>query len=179
MVRKSVSFSNENLDIVIIDDYHQKIESAISLYYSNENPEFSILFNSYSSSEIQDACQSKIDEHEKLVIMNLFAAVEAMFRIDYLQRCYRKKKDVLSVAFRSIYKTKGKRVSLEDDIFIAWKDNTAYPSRLISDLKGAFRYRHWLAHGRYWEPKLGRKYDYFSVFTLVQTVFDSFPFEGP
>jgi hypothetical protein len=50
--------------------------------------------------------------------------------------------------------------------------------KVIGDLKGAFKYRHWLAHGRYWEPKLGQKYDYYSVYILAESIFGSFPFEG-
>jgi hypothetical protein len=38
---------------------------------------------------------------------------------------------------------------------------------VISDLRGALNYRNWLAHGRYWVAKLGRKYDFFSVLTLA------------
>lgn len=37
----------------------------------------------------------------------------------------------------------------------------------ISELITAFKYRHWLAHGRYWEPKLGRIYDYYSLYDLA------------
>ena len=34
----------------------------------------------------------------------------------------------------------------------------------------AFKYRHWLAHGRYWEPKLGRIYDYYSLYDLAYSM---------
>lgn len=67
---------------------------------------------------------------------------------------------------------------IEYELEIISEENASSSNPIVSDLKDAFKYRHWLAHGRYWEPKLGRKYDYFSVFTLAQTVFNSFPFEG-
>lgn len=47
------------------------------------------------------------------------------------------------------------------------RQETCMSKALLGELAGAFRYRHWLAHGRYWQPKLGRKYDYLSVFGLA------------
>jgi len=50
-----------------------------------------------------------------------------------------------------------------------------YPdmSSLIGELKGAFRFRHWLAHGRYFQP--GRKYDYRGLYVLAINVLTNFP----
>jgi hypothetical protein len=42
-------------------------------------------------------------------------------------------------------------------------------------LKAAFLYRHWLAHGRYWKPKLGRVHDFDSLYLLAQTVMARLP----
>ena len=72
----------------------------------------------------------------------------------------------------------GNRASLEDEILEAWRDHADGARQVVSELRGAFKYRHWLAHGRYWVPKLGRKFDYHGIHLLAQTVFDSFPFEG-
>ena len=44
------------------------------------------------------------------------------------------------------------------------------PGRLISDTRSAFGYRDWLAHGRNWVPKLGRHYDFASVYNLARDV---------
>jgi len=107
--------------------------------------------------------------------MSLLAAVEAAFRIDYLQRCYQKKKDDVSRQFWDIYKEKDTRASLEDDIFEVWKNATSGSSKLIAELRGAFKFRHWLAHGRYWTPKLGQRYDYLSVYPLVLQALSSLP----
>jgi len=177
MARKKVSFSKQNLALDDIDDYFQNIESSTRLYFSTSNPNATELFARKTEAEIEDELRVVSEENERLVVLNLLAAIEAAFRIDYLQRCYKRKKDILSLALRSIHDSKGTSASLEDDIFTAWKENTE-SGYIISELRGAFKYRHWLAHGRYWEPKLGKKYDYFSVFTLAQTVFDSFPLEG-
>lgn len=175
---KRVSFSEQNLVLDEIDQYYRNIEASTRFYFSLSNPDADEIFAGMTKMEIECELDVISKENEHLVALNLLASEEAAFRVDYLQRCYKRKKDSLSLALRTIHDTKGNHASLEDDIFTAWKENTSSPNSIVSDLKGAFKYRHWLAHGRYWEPKLGRKYDYFSVFTLAQQVFNSFPFEG-
>ncbi len=66
-------------------------------------------------------------------------------------------------------------MSLEEEIFDLWKEHANAVSQLIGDLKGAFKYRHLLAHGRYWMPKLGKKYDFASLYALVTSVLSNFP----
>jgi hypothetical protein len=65
---------------------------------------------------------------------------------------------------------------LDEDIFETWKEKSPAPGpRLISELRGAFKLRHWLAHGRYYEPNLGRKkYDFNFVYSLADDVLNSF-----
>jgi hypothetical protein len=101
--------------------------------------------------------------------------IEAAFRIDYRLRCRKKRTDGLSVAFRRLHKTYGERVSLEDTIFETWRSLHPGTSRLVGELKGAFRFRHWLAHGRHFQPKLGGKYDYQGVYLLAVNVLAQFP----
>jgi len=40
-------------------------------------------------------------------------------------------------------------------------------SNLFFELKLAFKFRHWIAHGRYWKPKIGKKYDFNEIFKLA------------
>ncbi|VAW48201.1 hypothetical protein MNBD_GAMMA03-823 [hydrothermal vent metagenome] len=110
-------------------------------------------------------------------------ALEAAFRIDYLyrsKRVNRTKNDLLTQSFYKLYLIKGKNARFEDEILSSWKTHTSSPnnSKIISDLIEAFKYRHWLAHGRYYTPKLGKKYDFTSIYTLAQIIFDSFPLKG-
>ena len=84
----------------------------------------------------------------------------------------------MSREFREMHKKRDARVSLEEDILAAWLEHSNALSvrpRLVSDLKTAFKYRHWLAHGRYWTPKLGRKHSYDSLFILARDILDTFP----
>jgi hypothetical protein len=178
-VAKRVSFSNEHLELDDIATYYSDSESALRQYFSSSNKDYADRFYNYTAEEVARELQDRINELNHTSCLSLLAALEAVFRIDYLQRVYNKKKDPLSRAFRNIFHQKSTKASLEDDILEAWKENTHGTSQLISDLKGAYKYRHWLAHGRYWQPKMGRKnYDYDSLYLLTETILESFPFEG-
>jgi hypothetical protein len=171
-----VTFSGEHLALSEIVEHHQDLESSLRLYFSAKSPDFSIRFAGYSNTEVRDELSERLDESDLSSSFALFTALEAAFRIDYLQRCYRKGRDPLSRVFRRIYREKQEWPSLDDDIFGAWRDNSFVPRRLIGELRGAFRFRHWLAHGRYWTPKLGRKYHFDDVFSLANLTLRSFPF---
>lgn len=175
---KRVSFSNEHQNLSDISLHHSDTEISLRIFFSNAKI-YEDRFSSYTIDEIQKELGERISELNLTSSLSLLAALEAVFRIDYLQRNYKRKKDALSVACRDIYKEKQIKASLEDDILDAWKSNTEGTSQLISDLKGVFKYRHWLAHGRYWKPKMGRpSYDYETIYGLAEVVLNSFPFEG-
>lgn len=175
--RKRVGFSRQHLELDEIGRHHLDVEASIRSYFVFGNIRSAARFAGYTSEEIQQEMNSLLEEQDRAASMNLLAALEAAFRVDFLQRCYKKGKDPVSREFRKLYASEGIYVSLEEDIFQVWKQKSSVPSSVISQLKGAFKYRHWLAHGRYWVPKF-RQYDYHDIYTLAEAIFDSFPFEG-
>ncbi|WP_400766407.1 hypothetical protein [Methylosinus sporium] len=172
---KRVAFSGKHLALAETALHHNDTEAALTLFYSPTAPSYSIRFAGERPDEVRSELGYRKAELDRNTTLNLLAAVEAAFRIDYLQRCYLKKKDDVSRQFREIYKEKEARASLEDDIFEVWKNNTLGSAKLIGELRGAFKFRHWMAHGRYWTPKFGQKYDYLSVYPLAASALTSFP----
>jgi hypothetical protein len=171
-----VSFSGDHLGLLEIAAHHQDLESSLALYFSAASPSFLVRFAGYAATEVTDGLGERLDEADLTSSLTVLAAVEAAFRIDYLQRCYRRGRDPVSRAFRKIYRAKQQHASLEDEIFEAWIDNSYGARSIIGELRGAFKFRHWLAHGRYWTPKLGRRYGFNDVFALADLVLRSFPF---
>lgn len=171
-----VSFSGEHLAMPAISQHHSDIEASVKDYFSLQNPRSEPRFSGHTPDEIREQLASILEENERTTCLTILACLEAAFRLDYLQRCYRRLRDPLSREFRALYSVKDSRVSLERDIFSSWKRNSDVTASTISELTGAFKYRHWLAHGRYWTPRLGKKYDYQGVYWLAESVFDSFPF---
>ena len=172
-----IPFSSMNQDLSEIADHYRDVADALRRYYHVSSVNASTRFVGYSPAELSDELRCRLEEVDLTSTLSILAATEAVFRIDYLQRCYQRKKDALSRSFRYLYAEKRNKASLEEDILSVWKREYPYLVPLIGELKGAFKYRHWLAHGRYWEPILGQRYDYLSVYQLAETVMAKFRFE--
>ena len=171
-----VTFSGQQLELPEIATHHNDLASSLTQYFHLDTPSYQVRFAGYTRAEIIGELDERLDEVDLTSSLAVLAAVEAAFRIDYLQRCYKRQKDDISRVFRAIYKAKREDASLDQDIFETWARNSSVPGRIISELRGAFRFRHWLAHGRYWTPKLGRPYDFTDVFSLADLTIRSFPF---
>lgn len=159
--------------IVEIAEYHNDVVASLKSF-SKTSPSF--LSTRYFGLPLAEVLAARIEETDLRSAFFVLAALEGAFRIDYLYRCQKKLKDDLSRAFRNIYKDREKNASLEEHIFELWKEKSSAPGpRLIGELRGAFNFRHYLAHGRYWEPKLGRKYDFNFMYSLADDVLNAFP----
>src|SRR5208283_504455 len=119
-----VTFSQRHPDIQQLARYYDDVATSLRLYFSPAAPLFSVRFETYKPDQINNEMNERLAELEMATALSIFAAVEAAFRIDYLQRCYRKEKDPMSKAFRHLHKKKGIRVSLEDEILEIWKKHT-------------------------------------------------------
>lgn len=172
---RRVSFSDQHLELEEIADHYSDVEAALRQFFSPSaaNPAQII---GYTPNELLQLLEQRLTEQNYSTALSVCCALEAAFQIDYLKRIYQKKKDILSRAFRNLHKEKGPRVSVKNDILKAWRENTTVPMRLIDDLRKVFEYRDWLAHGRYWIPKLGKCHDYQSIYGLAMVIFANFPF---
>ena len=171
-------FSGETPELANIGRHHADIDSSLRRYFSWEHAVGEARFVGYSRAELEAELESTLAEVEHTSSMSILASLEATFRVDYLQRNYKRKRDVLSKRLRDVYDRKGERASLEDEILPTWRRCTPDYARAISELAGAFKYRHWLAHGRYWTPRFGRRYAYHELFLLAAELFDELSFEA-
>ena len=156
--------------------HHAVLEAAIHLYYSKTNPRYLELFESDTADEVHAKRHVTLQEARAASAMTLLASIEASFRVDYRQRARARKKDDLSRTFKALYREKEQRASLSRDILQGWRDHSDVPTNLVGEIRSAFRYRDWLAHGRYWEPRLGRRYDFVTIYDLGREIESSFPF---
>lgn len=172
---RRVIFSEHSHSINKVVEYHRDTASSIRLYFSTDNPSYRFRFFGYSVSEIEIELADRLNETDVRSAFAILVRIEAAFRIDYLHRCQERKRDSISRAFRSIHKIQGPNVRLEQDILGTWRKEQPSTSLLVGEIVGAFKFRHWLAHGRYWTPKLGRKYDYQDLYVLADSVSANFP----
>jgi len=165
-----VSFSDQEQSLELIASHHSNVESALYEYFSGTSESLEDRFPLEIRSEVREASLSELDFSSSMSVM---AALEAVIRIDYLTRAYEKRKDKLSRAMRGLYQEKENKAKIDDDILQLWAKETTVPEYVVQQVKAAFKYRHWLAHGRYWTPKLGRRYDYLTVYTVADTFIDA------
>ncbi|HZY81738.1 MAG TPA: hypothetical protein VFE50_19580 [Cyclobacteriaceae bacterium] len=111
-------------------------------------------------------------ELDYLFSFDMIAAIEGLLRTHFIQKVHEREKSDLGREFRKIDKTKNQKISLEKDIIESWKRFRTDQKKHFSDLLGLLKYRHWLAHGRYWQPKLGRQYDVHITYSIAKNIFD-------
>ncbi len=166
---KRASKSNDYLDSKDVAEIYEFREKSLKLLFSENNPNFDSDFTGYTPTEIKSELEEQIEEVEKDACLNLLACIEAKFRLDYIIRCEKRYKDSISRKFREYFSDYQYRISLEDTILEEWKNIPEVNASIISNIKGAFKYRHWLAHGRYWTYK-SMKYDFYGLYSLALQV---------
>lgn len=129
-------------------------------------------FLGYNHQDIEEYFNKSEEELQHLVCFDLISATEAKLRVNTLQKIRKKDKSPLGRTFRALSKEKGDRISLEDDILENWKKEHMQYKNDFSEFIGLLKYRHWLAHGRYWNPKLGRIYDPYIVYGISERIFE-------
>ena len=168
MTKWNYSISKMNLEYREIAKLFNIRERALKLYYSELNPLYSQIFVGYSQIELDEELKYQLNEIEKDACLNLLAAIEAAFRVDYAIRIKEKDNNILSKKFRLLFNIYEYQMPLEDVLLEEWKKYISRKSNIISILKSAFQYRHWLAHGRYWIlKKKNRKYDFYELYNLA------------
>jgi hypothetical protein len=111
----------------------------------------------------------QIAELSLLSALGMLACTEAALRVDFIVRVGNRDKDQVSRGFRKAFKEQGRKIRLEEDILDVWRgQGEVRIKRAVQEFKGALNFRDWLAHGRYWKPKLGRAagYDAVDVFRI-------------
>ena len=171
-----VSFSGQQGSLEDIEEYYVDSENALNCYYEPSSASQNPKFLGYTKEEISNELKSRKESLNRMCSLEILAAIEAKFRIDYLIRSQKKKKDDFSKKFREIYRTKKNKASLTDDIIRTWKSEYPQHKTRLDNLGKALDYRNWLAHGRYWMPKKSphiSKYDYLTIYTLASDILEN------
>jgi hypothetical protein len=126
--------------------------------------------------EIEQMKNIQLNEVERYTSFDIIASIEAMFVIDYYRRCEKKLKDDLSRDFRVMHKKVEKkgRVEFKKHILDIWIKYNPH-NELLKELNTIFKYRHWIAHGRYWLLKINSsKYDFQYLYMICSQIKDNF-----
>ncbi|HIF5584154.1 MULTISPECIES: hypothetical protein [Vibrio harveyi group] len=166
-----VAFSNKHSNLEDIEEYYVDSDAALRDYFLS--PTVSPKFIGYSLQELQNELKIRVDSLDRMCSLEILSTLEARFRVDYLLRCQKKKRDRFSKKLRAVYHKKKNNASLVDDIIGTWRKEFPEHKTRLDNLQKALDYRNWLAHGRYWQTKKTphiSSYDYLSVYTLADEI---------
>lgn len=166
----------EGQSLIEIAEYQADTIDSLGLFFSTLSENNISRYLGFTPTEVNEVLTGRVLETDLRSSLAVLSSLEAAFRIDYLARCQDRLKDGLSRDFRELYKQSDSRVSLEDDILELWGQHHPTLKKRIGEFRGALKFRHWLAHGRYWVPKLGRRYDFADLYLLATIVLGEFPF---
>lgn len=156
-----------------ISYYHLTAEAALRLHYSQSNPSYQLVFAGYRPTEVAAELSERISETEIRSILIIIARLEAAFRLDYISRAGSKQADQISINLRRLHKRKKRKARLDEDILEIWKGHVDPTGRaIISKLRGMLKYRHWLAHGRYWQ--FGANHSFNDVYLVADVILTDF-----
>lgn len=138
--------------------------------HSHDSPYFGL-----TEAEIEDYFDQQIEELELLTMLGLISVTEGCLHRDFRARTSQRLKDKISKRFRRIQKKcnkKNRRIELEGHILPVWREHSddRDKSRAINGFCSLLPLRHWLAHGRHWNAKLGRDYDTQDVYVTCSSV---------
>jgi hypothetical protein len=165
-----VSFSSQEQSLEEIATHHADVQAGLFEFFAGSSQ---ALLDRYADAKIDEARDKSLSELDFTSSLSVLSSVEAAVRLDYLRRVYGRWRDPLSRAMKVLHRRKENRARLEDELIHLWSEQTGVRDVLLSELVGAFNYRHWLAHGRYWTPKFGRRYDYQTVYEIAQEFIDA------
>lgn len=144
---KRLALSSEELPLSELYQYKADAEVGLNLLFSQPNNKEELLF--LTPSETENLLAQRIEELDCQASLALLTSLEAMFQIDFHMRVQRRWKDDLSREFRGISSHR-RRISFERDIIKNWESFHPSTKSYFRPVKQALKYRHWLAHGRYW-----------------------------
>jgi hypothetical protein len=127
-------------------------------------------FIGLTGGEVGEFFAEQANQTESFAMFEILATTEAILRTDFKDRVKTEKRDELSRLYRDIDKERD-NVRLDEDILEAMKKAGV----AVGDFRGALKLRHWLAHGRWWQPKLGRNYTPQIVFDVSRVLIESIP----
>jgi len=122
--------------------------------------------------ELKNLFKRYLRELDEVASLTMIASTEAMLRLDFEQRVSKRRKDKVSREFRDIKRRRGARVRLNEDILEAWSAAGGAPRATIGDFRRLLNLRDWLAHGRYWIPRIGQQYDARGVFAVTSRLLE-------
>ena len=112
--------------LIDIAAYHQDAEAPCGFIFTRSILTLPLASQNYPLSQVAAELAERLNETDLRSALVVMARIEAAFRIDYKQRCQKKKSDAVSMAFRKLFKKRREQARLDKDILEIWRQS--YPS---------------------------------------------------
>ncbi len=156
MIRVSLSGRQKSIDAVL--EWHQTATRALRNQLALERVDVA---GPSESSAFFGLTAPAVDEFfaelDLLTMLDLLSATEAALRVDFWDRVHHRLKDEVSRGFRELARLYDDRIALDEHLMSEWLKARPGAKSSVADFRGAMKLRNWLAHGRYWTPKLAQQ----------------------
>jgi hypothetical protein len=173
-----ISLSDRKPDLNKIWDWYEDQKVALKQFEDDVHDPLKMSmripdkFRKLSPDQLKEYFTWGREELDQLFSFDIISATEGLLRRDFYEKVQEKRKSDVARRFRKIHKEKGNKISLERDILHTWKDKEPAYKILFNELVSLLKYRHWLAHGRYWEPKFGQPYNTSTSYKISKKIFN-------
>lgn len=154
--------------------YYNRSNEAINCKYSpTDNLHYEEQFCGYTKEEVRKEADEIRNELSHTCSFYAMAYVESLFRIDSFVRVKHKCKGDVTPLIKKMVQSKEKLSLVRfEDLLDAWEATHADDRELFREVKQAFQFRHWMAHGRYWKPNdnIDKHFDFEDIYSLVSAV---------
>lgn len=156
-----------------IKEYYDCSARAIDYEYSESNPHYEVDFVGRSKKDVETEAGNVKKELSHVCGMCVMAYIESLFRIDCYVRANHKYKGELTGKIIEMLRDK-KSIPLIrfEDLLGVWKDAFSDEADLFRDINSCLKFRHWIAHGRYWklDDNIDVHFDFDDVFRLAKRI---------
>ncbi len=155
-----------------IKRYYDLNSQSIECEYSSvDNRNYAVRFFGRSVNDVIREKQAVTRELSYVCSMCVMAYIESLFRIDSYIRVKHRYKGQLTGRIKTLLQDKDSIPRLRFETLLdAWEEEYADEKDLFRDINRSFKFRHWIAHGRYWklDDNIDKHFDFPTIFMLAQ-----------
>lgn len=168
-----LSRSKEEQSHTQVYEYWQNARQGLQLVF--QQPQKYQRFLGMTVTELEVIFERQQQELDYQASLSLLASIEAAFQLDFHHRVNQRLRDPLSRHFKDLKNTTP-RISFENHILYGWQQYAPVTKKLFQPLNKAIKYRHWLAHGRYWLHK-SPIFNFAELYELAELIQNSIDFK--
>ncbi len=168
--------SDDFLSLDEIVAYKNDSEKALRRYYRQliDREIKDLDKTGYTEDDLRGELKRRLRELELNNIFLLLSSIEGWMRLGLQERLEKeKRRDKINKKLLAYMQENGIELIKDipiDQVFKMYK--MVCSKNILDQIQQAFRsYRHWMAHGRYYRQKINKRYDFDSLYMLIDAIY--------